>query len=359
MYSGISEGNQILSRSKMKKAFTLIELVVAIALLAMVISFASVVFSVSIDSYRVAGANAEIMQRLRAVTDQLNTDFGGIRTDAPLLIWFQQDTDDPTQRFDQIMFFADGDFQSIQLYDLYGGGTGEPDPSHGRFIRGNVARIFYGQAQSLDPVDNVIEDPDELNEEDRLLARRCHILTADTYIEEWPDADMSDFDAYDSTGTYRLNEWYEHDSLSLAQWETVDAGDYGVVVATCFDFRPLVDMGDPNTFHKLMCEGLGSFAVQWAYWDSGDEEFYWFPSDDPDGDATTNDSDFDLVDDEFGVYFDIPGTIDNDDWYSIDDFAGEDFSSYPDAIKFTFTLYDSRGIIVGGRPFTHIVYIGD
>jgi hypothetical protein len=29
------------------------------------------------------------------------------------------------------------------------------------------------------------------------------------------------------------------------------------------------------------------------------------------------------------------------------------------ALKFTFTLYDSRGIIPEGRTFTHIVYIGD
>ncbi len=32
---------------------------------------------------------------------------------------------------------------------------------------------------------------------------------------------------------------------------------------------------------------------------------------------------------------------------------------FPRALKFTFTLYDSKGIIKGGREFTHIVYIGD
>ncbi|HSV26564.1 MAG TPA: hypothetical protein VLH60_01615, partial [Sedimentisphaerales bacterium] len=29
------------------------------------------------------------------------------------------------------------------------------------------------------------------------------------------------------------------------------------------------------------------------------------------------------------------------------------------AIKFTFTLYDSRGFFRDGRTFTHIVYLGD
>ena len=29
------------------------------------------------------------------------------------------------------------------------------------------------------------------------------------------------------------------------------------------------------------------------------------------------------------------------------------------ALKFTFTLYDSKGLIPGGRTFTHIVYLDD
>ena len=33
-------------------------------------------------------------------------------------------------------------------------------------------------------------------------------------------------------------------------------------------------------------------------------------------------------------------------------------TAYPEAIKFTFTLYDSKGIIKTGRRFEHIVYIG-
>jgi hypothetical protein len=29
------------------------------------------------------------------------------------------------------------------------------------------------------------------------------------------------------------------------------------------------------------------------------------------------------------------------------------------ALKFTFTLYDSKGVIKEGRTFTHIVYLGN
>ncbi len=324
------------------RAFTIIELVVAIALLAMVISFAGLVFSVSIGSYRTAGANAEIMQKLRAITDQLNADFKGIRTDAPLLIWFEQDTNDHRQRYDQIMFFADGDFQSTQLYS--NGSNAVPDPEGDKLVIGNVARIYYGQAQP---------DPN-------LLARRQHILTADSGLDMWPDPNdpaMRDFDDGSSPDDRdKYNELYEHDRLSLAQWKTIDGGNYDDVIDTCFGTRPLIDVRDPNTFHKLMCEGVGSFTIQWAYWDSGDKRFYWFPSDDPDGDGSDSDSHFDFGKNQFGFYFNIPGTINNGDWYYYGSF-------YPDAIKFTFRLFDSKGIIKedgrAGRTFTHIVYLGE
>jgi prepilin-type N-terminal cleavage/methylation domain-containing protein len=328
-------------QKKMKKAFTLIELVVAVALLAIVFFFAGMIFKVSIDAYRTACANAEIMQKLRAITDQLNADFKGTRTDAPLLFWFEQND---SNRYDQIMFFADGDFQSTQLYNK---STKEPDNKSGdKLVIGNVARIHYGQAQSLDP-NNKIQDPPKLPEEDRLLARRQHILTADTDFAEWPNTNMSDFD--NGTRAYRLNEWYEHDRLSLAQWKTIEGSAYrDKIIPTCFSFRPYIDMDDPNTFHKLMCEGVGSFAIQWAYWDSADKRFYWFPSN----------SYFGLIGNKFGVYFNVPGSISVSGWANGLE-GGKDYNIYPAALKFTFTLYDSKGVIKNGRTFTHIVYLGN
>ncbi len=66
------------------KGFTLIELVVAIALLAMVLGFSGLIFKTCIEAHRTAGANSEIMQKLRAITDQLNRDFKGLQKDTPL-----------------------------------------------------------------------------------------------------------------------------------------------------------------------------------------------------------------------------------------------------------------------------------
>ena len=94
------------------KAFTLIELMVAIGILAMVFSFAGVIFNVSIDSYRTAIANAEIMQKLRAITSQLDSDFRGLRKDGEIyVVWVATprpgaDPRDPKayERFDRIVF---------------------------------------------------------------------------------------------------------------------------------------------------------------------------------------------------------------------------------------------------------------
>lgn len=361
-----------------KKAFTIIELVVAVALLAMVISFTSIIFKVSIESHRQAAANAEIMQKLRAITDQFNRDFQGLRKDAPLMMWFDQEAAD--QRYDQIMFFADGDFQSIRLYS-----AGVPSDT-GQPLRGNVARIYYGQANVRDKNGNLFFPWGQYMEEKinrvenirrRILARRRHILTADTGVYGWFDDDfVNEFGATD--GDYKRNNYFEHDPCSLAGWRVIteDPNKNDVIIATCFDdvSRPEIDTGDSDTLHMLMSEGVASFAIQWGYgYDcDGDtyEEYLWWPSYDPNGDLSSADSDFGIAAmdaNSFGVYFNMPKgvTAAIADWYDsggAETQSGKTFPAnvfFPAALKFTFRLYDSRGIIEGGREFTHIIYLGD
>ncbi|MHC4461516.1 MAG: PilW family protein [Planctomycetota bacterium] len=381
----------------MKRAFTLIELVVAVAILAMVLFFAGMIFKVSIESYRTAIANAEIMRKLRAITDQLNADFKEIRKDAPLLISFRQHPANPSQRYDQIMFFPVGDFQSTQLYapgpaPAPISSTQVPAPI-GVPIRGNLARIYYGQAGVNRTLPASFEPPWGQSNKERVLARSQHILTADPSIFHWfadfsnlnSFADFNNFDAPEIIhDRYPNNDFYEHDRLSLSEWKAVGRIPYADrIISACFDKRPLFDIYDPNTFHKLMSESVGNFTIQWAYWDPGpdlsipiDDQYRWFPSDDPDGLAATGDSHFLLMKpagptltNEFGVSFNTPGMPAEQDWYRIGDPRLQyrllpnimTFSSdfYPEALKFTFTLYDSKGIIENGRRFTHIVYIGD
>lgn len=372
-----------------KKAFTLIELLVAVGILVIVLSFAGVIFKVSIGAQRTAIANAEIMQKLRAITDQLNADFKGLRKDGEIfLIWVAAlkgggvDPADPDSydRFDKIMFFADGDFQSYRTNPM---------------VRGNISRISYMLAWN----GGVKAQGQEKTE--RILARTQHILTND--VNPMLDEFILDPNSFGAT----VQEWYdwnnilEYDKVTLDAWKNirwnVDANDPRGpdqpckmnILSVITDVRttPAVNesllMGataepsEPNSIHKLLCEGVGEFSIQGWY----NAEQRWIPEFDPDGDGSLSDTDF-ILDTTFPTILDpvaVPGVlypyriassgpsygqvilggVFSDNMYQ--ELLNESsFNMIPGlgrALKFTFTLYDSRGIIKQGRTFTHIVYL--
>ena len=262
----------------MRKAFTLIELVVAIGILAMVLSFAGVIFRVSIDSHRTAVANAEIMQKLRAITDQINADFKSIAHGYGGYIGFNTDrytvggqTTDVNS--DCITFFANGDFQSTGQYD-------------GRTIAGNVACVFYGTADPNSYVSSA-------KPQDKILLRRQTILTADA------PADDSD-----PRGEFYIK--------SLSEWRAdppfTDRGDWVR--------RPFIDPDNlKEQFVMYLAQGADNFTIHFADGISSDKIVWKRHEEGEPGNIATN------------------------------------------ALKFTFTLYDSKGIIKKGRTFTHIVYL--
>lgn len=84
--------SDFLALRKLVRGFTIIELLVAMGLFAAVIAAAGMIFNYSLESQRVAAATAEIMRTLRAITDQLDIDFQGLRTDGYLVLW--SDTSD-------------------------------------------------------------------------------------------------------------------------------------------------------------------------------------------------------------------------------------------------------------------------
>ena len=275
--------------------FTLIELVVAIGIMALVILFASTVFKTSISSYRVAMAQTEIMQKLRAITQQLDSDFRGLRKDAPMFIRFETSSD--YSRFDQIMFFADGDFQS----------AGQ------KTIVGNLARIYYGHSQN----------PSGSQAKDRLFARCQHILTVDNTLEQWPNFVVGTFSQIDPLTTnppMLKNDTYEYDWLSLSQWQaltndlTNGPANVNQIINICFgdnipgfnDHLPYINTADANTIHNLMTQGIGSFCVQWGYYCISHGAYFWWPSLDPNGSGNTVYSDFlsssGMGYDSFGLY---------------------------------------------------------
>ncbi|MHC4130901.1 MAG: PulJ/GspJ family protein [Planctomycetota bacterium] len=388
-----------------QKGFTLIELVVAIAILGVILATSGMIFKITIETQRTALANAEIMQKFRAISMQLDSDFQDIQKDAPLTVWFHSDPN----RYDKIMFFASGDFQSTQRYYYEQPSSFDNKPvlyddeelNQGMFehasVRGNIARIYYGHANIRDTGGSNPKRPWELTGEDirqRILARRRHILTANPDFVEWPDKDLNKFNYPDpdpslSGVSLALNERYEHDSLSIPQWKNFNASTYDKVLNTTFtDYvNSWIDLSlGPASYreysiHNLMCEGVGSFGIQWAYWDDSSVSMgriRWFPMDDLDGEkfSPQPDSQFKFnkkqgsSDDWFGVVFEVEGKstlIDNEEvWKKVEHLEYEnvvlkEFASgfYPKALKFTIKIYDSKGIIKEGRTFTKIIYLGN
>ncbi|MFA5251869.1 MAG: prepilin-type N-terminal cleavage/methylation domain-containing protein [Phycisphaerae bacterium] len=335
-----------------KKAFTLIELVVAIGIMAMVVVFAGTIFKVSIGSYRTAMAQAEIMQKFRAITEQLNSDFKGIRKDAPMFIWFQKDPND--RRLDQIMFFAIGDFQSIRPYDHLGPNGKLIPATAGSPVVSNIARIQYGHAQVYSMSSFIYIFPENqqyennadhfLNFNHRILSRRQHLLSADPDLISWPTDFINTFDQLDIPYAPSLlkNDTYEHDTNSLSQWQALITQTANVekTITTCFGNRPKVNFTDANTLHLLMSEGVSNFTIQLFNNVDANGALSWTPENG-------------VLSSSFGFYFNIPisGSVSVPNWSAA--------TNWPRAIKFTFTLYDSRGVFKEGQTFTHIVYIGD
>ena len=184
----------------MRKAFTLIELVVAMGILALILSFAGVIFRAGTGAQRMAMANAEIMEKLRVITSQLDTDFKGMIgqyggwSATRTITWTNDTGDSVTTNWDGLGFLANGDFQSTRQY---GGDT----------IVGNVASIFYGP-----PDPNSYKVPGTTDDivlpapRDRILLRRQTILAP-----EAPGADSrSDGEYYCASLEQWRNEWEDN-----------------------------------------------------------------------------------------------------------------------------------------------------
>ena len=276
----------------MRKAFTLLELIVALGILAVVLSFAGLIFRVSIDSHRMALANAEIMQKLRVITEQLDSDFKkahfkyGGRIEAHTTTYTTEVNDVDVEvavNSDSIVFFANGDFQSTEQYD-------------GQTVVGNVAVIFYGHP---DP-DSYDRPPEP---KDHILLRRQTILTP--YA---PEASS------DPNGEYYLT--------SLEQWR---AGTLATDLKG-WARRPLIDVNDLRAQQPIyLARGVYDFTISYL-----------------DADATEPVITTEAIDWKREIEEEGTGVL---------------VSIRPSALRFTFTLYDSRGIIKKGRTFTHIVLV--
>jgi len=280
------------------RAFTLIELVVAIAILVMVIFFASMIFRVSISSYRAAAANAEMMQKLRAITDQLNADFKGFRKDGYLILHsdmlnrkeYVSSVAPVDLRADRVCYFSTGDSQSWKVPN----------------VRSNITKVYFGHDyRSLNdaafPVCNWS------------LARDVKLITPG----------FSDIDA---------------NSISYAEFKANVAGTENEARNLLASGIPIDIQANSDDVRGLMCRNIGEIKIEWTTGIKAPGDMVsWFGF---------------LLPSGFPV--EAPGPPYIATWTPL---TPEQF--WPEAIKFTFKIYDSKGILKQGRIFTHIVYFGD
>jgi len=311
---------------------------------------------------------------------------------------------DRYERMDRLMFFATGDFQA---YGPQPPSPLEPDNPNGttvpvpgkwesslapKLVRGNLVRLCYMIAKKSTAD---LGRPANLPPRRRVLARSRHILTADeelTHEEPFnPLAAMTPYplNVNDAAwwATFPLNgpagyfNRFEYENLTMRQWLDIPLADKVVMLTRLFDVRvsatglpaTSLEPGDglfvdgdslpPLNVHQMFCEGVANFSVQvWienppsGWTGAGPWVPRWYPETDPDHDGDYSDSDFNLAGGGLIDTENLPGR------YWTPDFAAEGASFerlVGPALKFTFTLYDSKGVFKEGKTFTHIIRLGE
>jgi hypothetical protein len=202
----------------------------------------------------------------------------------------------------------------------------------------------------------------------RVLARNVHILTADPSL-----ADFLDPNSFSDAQWFEWNNRYEYEKISLEGWKEIAWENKKNMLSVMSDITVdisnisesirgvTVEPADANSIHMLLCEGVGEFKIQGWY----DAQQQWLPEVDPDGDRDLADTHFFFDDPNSvpGVLYPYPSsgvvTMNNIN-YPREQVDEAHFNAIPGlgrALKFTFTLYDSKGIIKEGMTFTHIVYL--
>jgi prepilin-type N-terminal cleavage/methylation domain-containing protein len=364
----------------MKKAFTIVELLVAVALLAMLMAISSMVFAAAVKAYRTAGAAAEIAAKLQVMTQQLDEDIRGLREDGEfLLVWspwpeldgdgsfLDEDADGIPDRYlslDRLLFFADGAFQTYDAQPADTDNNGTADST--AMVYSNLARLCYIFARD----ERNMEAAQEPNPARRMLCRTQHLISGDTTLPSFPN-----ISAWDALIFGQNNFHYEYQTMTMEDWFNLSGVIKGDMLTAIMDMTfepstvtpngPQIILNDPDTLHQLFMQGIGQFHVQ--IWRSDLTPNRWYPELDPDGDGSYGDSDY-------YVNSNLIETVSLGGMWNINN--GNDTSYftlyYPEAsnlapvelpftpaLKFTFTLYDSNGVFKDGKTFTHIVYLNN
>jgi len=368
-----------------KRAFTILELLVAMALMVVLLAISAVVFKTSVQAQQTASATAEIMQKFQAITHQIKTDLEGLEKDAEICIIWKPGIDtngdgivDDYTQMDRMYFFTTGAFQTYATWQIQG--AAKPAVLHSSLAR--VCYMLAGDGSGKQAADQKASK--------RILGRSQHIYTAANVIDDYiPDSpqinpnygNLSIFPDW-AAFTSEKNNYYEYDKKTSNQWRDepvwlpTAASEKSEMVERILDADLFAPFGPQNgekrgiqinpakdlNLHMLLAQGVGQFKVQgWL-----DAEKRWYPQIDPNGDGNFSDTDF--VPSGSGISAIVaPDLIypykrhsDHKYAYNLADLDKAHFNEIPGlgpALKFTFTLYDSRGVFPEGKTFTYIVYL--
>jgi prepilin-type N-terminal cleavage/methylation domain-containing protein len=365
----------------MKKAFTIVELLVAMALLAMLMAISSMVFAAAVKAYRTAGAATEIAAKLQVMTQQLDSDFHGLRKDGEFLLvwtpWPELEKNNPIPTivdkngdgipdryvsFDRILFFADGDFQSYDAQPADTDNNGTVDST--TMVFSNLARICY--IFGIDEQNKRAADVP--NPARHMLCRTQHLISGDTTLPKFPN-----ITGWNATVFGQNNFLYEYQTMIMIDWFNlafpIKADMLTVIMDMTFQPSsetpngPKIILNDSATLHQLFMQNIGQFHVQ--IWRTDLTPNRWYPEIDPDGNGNYGDSDYYVSGGKIEVN-NLGGIRNiNDDAshftiYYVDPSIPLPLTiPFASALKFTFTLYDSNGVFKDGKTFTHIVYLND
>jgi len=378
-----------------RRGVTLPELMVAVAITVGMLLLTGMVFKSATDASGQSMAYQEILQQARAVMQQLDQDFRGLRPDLPMAIvfegydernypnWGDPDEIDKVIRCDRIVFFANGDYQ-IQDHD---------NPI--QTFSANVARIYYGQEA------DAVEMPESGSPDRRILFRRYKLLTANA-APVWN---------YTTTNNAIINDYYPVEPFTLSYWKNLDfinfsdnTGTYPGLFYENEDMS-LIRRPDYQDIQDEIYNGrIGTDALQAMYllpdvtdfridvWFANSAMQAWFPNENYLGqfDGLLNNLsprhdgiNQNVGDTNFSLYWNVAGAPDTPniaqrnignskiDWRPdaelqlvadamamIPPSSGGPytFNVWPSALKFTFTLYDKgRRYFPEGVTFEYIV----
>ncbi|GEM_PF-2678360 len=203
---------------------------------------------------------------------------------------------DANEHSDALYFFSDGDFQSAA------------DDS----VRSNTARIYFGGAD---------KDANNLLLDMRLLV---------------------------PSKTLDANDWSKASFVQCQQNIRTNFEDPNSVVNHAGSAKPKFDANLPD---NLLAQRVSDLRIEWTYdsneWSNiaGTRQIEWYGMNKARSTVKANSFEATSATGTSSTYRAVWSPTNPKDW--------------PDALRFEFTLRDSKGIIKNGKRFEHIVYIGN